>query len=379
MKFHLLLRPLASVFLIAAGLGLVAGCASGPSKPKPAELAANPKLLGVRLAWSAKSGKVDFPLDVKVNPQSITVASSDGSVGAMDPLTGRDLWRVNIGRGIAAGVGSDGRYAAVVTTNNELVAIDAGQEVWRQGLAAQGFTAPLVAGGRVFVLTADRAVSAFDVQSGRKLWVQQRPGESLVLRQSGVLTSVGETLVAGLSGRLVGMDPLNGSIRWELPIATPRGTNDIERLVDLVGPVSRRGDSVCARAFQSAVGCVNTERGGVVWTKPAYGAAGVDGDEKLVFGVESDGQLLAWQRASGERAWSSDGLRYRNLTGPLLLGRSVVVGDGTGLVHFLSREDGTVLTRVTTDNSGVVSTPVMAGGTLVVVTRGGGIFGFVPE
>jgi outer membrane assembly lipoprotein YfgL len=322
---------------------------------------------------------VDFPLEVKVNRQSVTVASSDGSIGSIDPLTGRDFWRVSIGGGIAAGVGSDGRYAAVVTTNNELVVIDAGQEIWRQSLAAQGFTAPLVAGGRVFVLTADRAVSAFDVQSGRKLWTQQRPGESLILRQSGVLTAVGETLVAGLSGRLLGIDPLNGSIRWELPIATPRGTNDIERLVDLVAPVSRSGDSLCARAFQSTMGCVNTERASVVWTKPAYGAVGVDGDEQLVFGVEGDGQLLAWQRASGERAWLAEGLRYRHLTAPLLLGRSVVVGDESGTVHFLSREDGTFLTRVTTDSSGVATAPVMAAGTLVVVTRSGGIFGFVPE
>ena len=379
MKFTLFCRSLAGLLVVAFGLGLVAGCASGPAKPKPAALAANPNLLGVRLAWSAKTGKVDFPLEVKVNRQSVTLASSDGSIGSLDPLTGRDFWRVNIGSGIAAGVGSDGRYAAVVTTNNDLVVVDAGQEVWRQSLTAQGFTAPLVAGGRVFVLTADRSVSAFDAQSGRKLWTQQRPGESLVLRQSGVLTALGETLVAGLSGRLVGLDPLNGNVRWELPIATPRGTNDIERLVDLVAPVSRSGESLCARAFQSTMGCVNTARASVVWTKPAYGAVGVDGDEKLVFGVESDGQLFAWQRASGERVWSVDGLRYRHLTAPLLLGRSVVVGDESGTVHFLSREDGSFLTRVTTDASAVATVPVMAAGTLVVVTRSGGVFGFVPE
>ena len=379
MKFTLFCRSLAGLLVVAFGLGLVAGCASGPAKPKPAALAANPNLLGVRLAWSAKTGKVDFPLEVKVNRQSVTLASSDGSIGSLDPLTGRDFWRVNIGSGIAAGVGSDGRYAAVVTTNNDLVVVDAGQEVWRQSLTAQGFTAPLVAGGRVFVLTADRSVSAFDAQSGRKLWTQQRPGESLVLRQSGVLTALGETLVAGLSGRLVGLDPLNGNVRWDLPIATPRGTNDIERLVDLVAPVSRSGESLCARAFQSTMGCVNTARASVVWAKPAYGAVGVDGDEKLVFGVESDGQLLAWQRASGERVWSVDGLRYRHLTAPLLLGRSVVVGDESGTVHFLSREDGSFLTRVTTDASAVATVPVMAAGTLVVVTRSGGVFGFVPE
>ena len=37
-------------------------------------------------------------------------------------------------------------------------------------------------------------------------------------------------------------------------LATPRGTNDLERLVDIVAPVSRVGDSVCARAFLAQVG-----------------------------------------------------------------------------------------------------------------------------
>ncbi|MEO8119692.1 MAG: PQQ-binding-like beta-propeller repeat protein, partial [Rhodoferax sp.] len=43
------------------------------------------------------------------------------------------------------------------------------------------------------------------------------------------------------------------------------------------------------------------------------------------------------------------------------------------------REDGSALTRVSTDGSAIVAAPVLAGGTLVVVTRSGGVFGFKPE
>jgi outer membrane protein assembly factor BamB len=246
-------------------------------------------------------------------------------------------------------------------------------------MPAVSYTTPFVAGGRVFVLSADRAVSAFDGQTGRKLWTQQRPGEPLVLRHSGVMLGVGNTLVVGLSGRLAGLDPLTGAVRWEAPIANPRGINDVERLVDLVGSVSRVGDSVCARAFQAAVGCVDVARGMVVWTKAANGSEGVTGDDKLVFGTEADGKVMAWQRADGERAWQSERLRYRVLTAPLALGRSLVIGDSTGLVHMLSREDGSPLNRLNTDGSAIMAAPVVAGNTLVVLTRNGGVYGFVPE
>jgi hypothetical protein len=63
----------------------------------------------------------------------------------------------------------------------------------------------------------------------------------------------------------------------------------------------------------------------------------------------------------------------------MLLGRSVIVGDETGWLHFLSREDGSPLTRIPTDASAIVGAPVLAGQTLIVMTRRGGVFGFRPE
>ena len=369
--------------LVACVLGLsiyLSGCASGVEQPKPAELGPNAALIGVRLAWTAKIGAVGFPMDVKVTGNAITVAGTDGSVAAIDARTGGDIWRATVGTPLAAGAGGDGRYAAVVTQSNELVVLDAGRELWRQKLAALSFTAPLVAGARVFTLSADRSVSAFDAQTGRKLWSQTRPGEPLVLRQAGVMLAVGDTLVVGLSGRLVGMNPQNGSSRWEAPIAISRGTNDVERLVDLVAHVSREGDVVCVRAFQAAVGCVNASTGAVAWTKPASGFEGLHGDDRFVYGSESDGKIIAWRRTDGERAWVSERLKYRGLTAPLAVGRSIAVGDSTGLLHLLSREDGSPVNRVSTDGSAIASAPVLAAGdTLVVVTRLGGIFGFRPQ
>jgi len=357
----------------------IAGCFGGVKKPQPAELQPVTALVSARQSWSNRIGPVSFPLDVRVSGSSIGLASDDGAVVALDAQTGRDIWRLDLKTPIAAGVGNDGKVFAVVTKGNELVAMQAGRELWRQKLSAQVFTAPFVAGERVFVLAADRSINAFDGQTGQKLWSQQRPGEALVLRQSGVMLAVGDMLVVGLAGRLVGLSPLDGGIRWEAPIATPRGINDVERLVDLVGSVSRVGDSVCARAFQTSIGCVNTTRGSVQWTKPANGMQGLQGDDRLLFGTEADGTVIAWRRADGERVWSSERLRYRGLSAPLLAGRSVAIGDATGFVHLLSREDGSLLNRLSTDGSAIAAAPVLAGNTLVAVTRKGGIYGFQPE
>ncbi len=350
-----------------------------PPPPKPADLPPNPNLLGVRQAWTLRLGPVQMPLALQVTGSDVAVASSDGSVALLDAASGATRWLTRVDAPLSAGVGSDGRTAAVVTRANELVALSGGQILWREKLPAQTHTAPLVAGRRVFVLAGDRSVSAYDGASGRRLWIQQRAGEPLVLRQNGVLLAVGDTLVVGQGGRLAGLNPANGNIRWEAPIGVTRGTNDVERLIDLVGPVSRVGTSVCARAFQAAVGCVDTTRGTASWTRPAKGAEGVHGDERHVFGTESNGTVVAWRRGDGERAWSTDRLALRGLTAPLSAGRSLIIGDSFGFVHVLSREDGSLLTRLTTDGSPIVAAPVLAGNTVVVATRNGGIFGFVPQ
>ncbi|WP_241777010.1 outer membrane protein assembly factor BamB [Acidovorax sp. Root275] len=373
------LRCIVSGVLVAT----LAGCSlwsSGAAKPVPADLGANVAVLGVRQAWTNRIGSVaGLPLDIHTAGNVVTVASSDGIVAAIDARTGGDVWRAALAEPLSAGVGSDGKSAAVVSRSNALIVLDAGRERWRQSLAAQVFTPPLVAGGRVFVLSADRSLAAFDAATGHKLWSQQRSGDPLILRQAGVLLAVGDTLVAGFAGRIVGLNPDNGSVRWEAPLASSRGTNDVERLVELVGRTSRVGDSICARAFQTAVGCVNAARGSVAWAQPANGPDGVHGDGEALFGAESNGTVVGWRRSDGSRLWTTDRLKHRKLTAPLLLGRSVVIGDDAGLVHLLSRTDGSPLNRMATDGSGIAAAPAVAADTLVVVTRNGGVYGFRPD
>lgn len=373
------LHVIRRLVLAVAALALV-GCASGPDRPKPAELGPNPALIGVRLAWTAPMGEVRFPLQVAAIRSRVAVADDAGLVRMLDAVSGRILWQATLGEPIAAGVGSDGDTAAVVTRGNTLVTLRDGQVVWRQPLGAQVFTAPLVAGARVFVAAADRKVTAFDGATGRRLWARARAStEPLVLRQAGALLAVGNTLVVGVGGRLEGLDPLTGSVRWQVPLATPRGTNDVERLVDIVAGVSREGTTVCARAFQAKVGCVDAARGNLLWAQRANGYQGVAGDASSVYGVEFDGTLRAWDLRTGAERWSQDKLRYRQTMAPAVVGRSVAVGDGTGLVHMFSREDGGLLDRVATDGSAVVATPVLAADTLVVVTQKGGVYGFRPQ
>lgn len=362
--------------LIGAVL-LLAACASGKPKPQPLE-PLTPKIAG-REVWKHSVGNIKFPLSVVSVRNSFVVADGDGTVLALDARSGGELWRGNAGSALSAGVGSDGRFAAVVTREGELVVFEQGQIKWRKSVGVRVNSAPLVAGERVFVLGADRSVQAFDVLDGRKLWVLQRAGDPLTLTQNGVLAAFKDTLVVGQGPRMAGVDPLQGTLRWEVPIGSPRGANEIERLADLVGPAARVGDVLCARSFQAAVGCVDAEKGTIIWSKNIGGTDAVTADAQFVFGADASDRVTAWKAATGEVAWTSDKLQYRGLSSPLSVGKTVVFGDEDGTVHWLARETGEAQLRLSTDGGAIIAAPVASGTTMLVVTRKGGLFAFRPE
>ncbi|MEI7514643.1 MAG: outer membrane protein assembly factor BamB [Betaproteobacteria bacterium] len=369
-----LLRMAACLFI---ALGLVA-CA-GTEKPKPTALEANPATLRVKEVWRVASGPSAAPLEMRVVGERVLVASSQGEITAIDAASGLPSWKSALTTALSAGIGTDGDYVAVVTRDNYLVVLREAKEIWRQKLASVTLTAPLVAGARVFLVSADRTVLAFDAGTGRKLWTQQRSGESLLLGQAGILMAMGDTLVTSQSGRLVGLNPQNGSVRWDVSVAVGRGVNEVERLVDLVAGTSRMGDELCVRAFQTSVACVDTASGKTRWTKSASGATGLGGNAVAIFGTESDGKVLAWRRSDGERLWGSEKLRFRGLSAPLAASGALVLGDAQGVVHFLSLQDGALLTRLATDGSPVVGSPLWVANTWVVVTQSGAVIGFRPE
>lgn len=364
------------VFSAWLSLGLMA-CSSTSVRPEPAALPEASGKLQVSSVWSYRLAASDTPLQMAVNGSRVVMASTSGVMAQLDADSGKEDWHLDLKTPLRAGVGSDGHRHAVVTADNQLVVIEGGVRLWQQKLPAQTLTAPFVAGQRVFVLSADRSLQAFDGATGQRLWQQQKPSaDALVLGQAGVLMAVGDQLIAGHGGRLMAVQPLTGQTKWEVLVGSSRGTNEVERLVDLVAGVDRQGPVLCLRSFQTAVACVDADRGMSLWTRPSQGHQGLDGDEVRVFGVDSDGKMRAWNRTDGQVAWSQEQYRFRELTAPRVWAGAVVFGDAQGRLHLIDRQDGQTLQRRSTDGSAMTVRPVAAGRTLVTINRSGLVMGW---
>jgi len=159
----------------------------------------------LRLAWSFHTGvaglKTSFEATPVVAAGRLYIAAPDDQVFALDPATGRLLWRYEphlsrdawpskLNRGVAYG---DGRVY-LATLDARLIAIDAatGQQDWQFKLQDPRHSyfesmAPLYDRGRVIVGVSggDEAirgfVAAFDARTGREEWIFDTvpaPGEA---------------------------------------------------------------------------------------------------------------------------------------------------------------------------------------------------------
>ncbi|MCM5571931.1 outer membrane protein assembly factor BamB [Burkholderiaceae bacterium FT117] len=364
--------------LLAAGLAtavLAAGCGFwSSSKPKLPELPPVSGAASMRTAWSYPIGAGGIGFQPLVVGDSVLAASRAGVVARLDAESGRVAWRVELGKPLIAGVGSDGTTTVVAARDGSLIALDRdGAQRWSTQAGAEIVTVPAVGLGLAIVRASDNRVSAFDLETGKRRWTFDRQSPALVLRQTAAIAMDTSSAYVGLpGGRLVALSLQSGAQRWEAAIGLPRGSNEIERIADVVGSPLISGGEVCAAAWQGRIACLDTSTGRAAWGRDLAAAAGIDLDSRQVVAVDSDGVLHSVSR-SGASLWRQDALKRRQPSAPLLAASQVLVGDSLGMLHLLSRDDGALLARSSTDGSPIVGAPARWRNLAIVQTSGGSL------
>lgn len=376
--------PVAGALTAIACAALISGCSlfGKADKHPPAELKPFTQSLTVKQAWRASVGKSGpYSMQPYAAGDKVYVSSHGGDVVALDGASGRTLWRAETDVDLTTGPGSDGTVTAVAGEKGVVYAFDAsGKQLWKKQVNGEVLSAPLVGKGLVVVRTTDTRVLGLDAQTGERRWIYQRAQTALNLRAGMGMVFAGDGIVMGFPGGKLGvLSPTNGVLRWESTVSYPKGVSEIERLNDVTGFPMVNGRQVCATTFQGRISCLDLATGQPQWGKDFSSPVGPAQDDNSLFAADERSVVHAFDRQTGNERWHNDQLRNRALGMPLALGRSVVFGDFDGYVHFLSREDGEFIARVRPGSSAITAAPVVAGNTLVVQTRSGDVYGYIPE
>lgn len=365
-------------------LALLAGCstisdlnpfASDKGAPKMAELAPLQATVAVRTLWQASIGKSDpFVLRPAIVGNVVFAAAHDGAVARFED--GRQVWRVSVGQAVSGGVGADERQVVVGTPKGEVIVLSSsdGKELWKARVSAEVLSPPALGEGLVIVRSGDNRIFAFDAADGKRKWVYQRANPALSVRSMAAPIIDDRHVFAGFpGGKVVAISTQNGAAVWEGTVALPKGATELDRVADVVGaPVLGQRD-VCAVAYQGRLACFDLSNGNLIWARDFSSSIGLATDSRNVYVTDDKGIVQAFDRSRGSSLWKQDKLSLRQVGVPAIHRGLLVVTDGKGVVHFISRDDGQFVARANTDGSGVLAPVQALGNGVLLQTRAGAL------
>lgn len=346
------------------------------SGPKMAELQPIKATATVNALWRESVGKSGlYTFTPAVVRSTVYTAANNGDVVRIDD--GKAVWKINVGQSLSGGVAATDRLVVVGSPKGDVLAFDSadGKLRWKAKATSEILSPAVIGEGLVIVRSGDNRLMAYDAEDGRRKWIYQRPVPALALRVHAAPVIDGKYVFIGFpGGKLIAVSLANGAAVWEGAVALPKGATELDRVADITSSPVIFGRLICAVAYQGRIACFEMGNGSQAWARDMSSAVGMTIDGRYVYVTDDKGAVHALDLASGASLWKQDKLFMRNVTAPVVRRGLVVVADTEGVVHFLNRDDGSFVARLTTDGSPVTAPPQGLGSSVLIQTNKGGVF-----
>lgn len=309
-----------------------------------------------------------------VTATGIYSASKNGDVIATNKTTGKTLWRVNTKAPISAGPAATYQLVFIGTRAGDILALQTtdGSVAWKAHTSSEILAAPVVGRNIVLIKSIDGKLSAFSAADGHALWQYQQTEPTLILRAASAPIINNESVITGFAnGNLAKLSLHNGSLLWQQPIAIPEGIFAIQRMIDIDASPVVSGNRVYVATYQGQIAALDLTLGQVIWTHDLSSFTGMAVDNERVYITDAKSDVWAFNKRNGKLDWQQTQLEARTLSGPALLGNTVIVGDADGYLHWLNINDGHFVARTRVDLSGIYTAPVVDNNVIYVVTKDG--------
>ncbi len=361
------------IFLLA-----IVGCSSKGDTLKPAKLLEFDRSVETSIRWKINTdltrestAESFIPL---IEKQSLYVSGAEGKVKHFNSESGQLLWETDLKESLVSGVSGDNQRVYVNSQEGYLFALskESGTIIWKKKFSSESFAAPAAANGMVILRSNNGDIIGLKAIDGEEVWRRQYNVPILTVHgYSTPLVVPGGVLLGLDDGSLLALTLEEGKVIWKTQVSRPQGRSEIERLVDVDGPIAIDDQFIYAVSFQGKIIQVEPQKGSVVWSRDMTSTSGVSVDLDMVYASEPDGYIWALDKRTGSSMWKMEDLEGRGLTRPVPFTDFLLVGDAEGYLHFLSRNDGSTVGRIRVDNSSIVAPPIVHNGVIFVQSSDG--------
>lgn len=353
----------------------------------------------LKKVWSADIGEGSrsrLPLTAQpiVVGKTIFTLDTDSTLAAFDTESGKRRWAIDvrddeeedpvISGGIAAG---EGGLVYVTAGYDELVCVDGikGEIKWRAKLTSPSRAAPTVLGSRVYVTTLSNSIMALNAQSGTVEWEFAGLAASTGLIGAASPAATDEFVVPAFSsGEIYALRAANGSVAWSDNLAGALRLGGLTALSDIRGLPVVDDNIVYAISFGGKIAAIDLLTGARVWNKDISGSKTPWVAGNRVYLISTEGQIVSIDKASGAVLWVSQLARFEDKedksgpifwTGPMMAGNRLLAFSSDGRVAEVDPAKGTLI-REWRNGEDMRITPVIAGGTLYILSEDGDLVAY---
>ncbi|MGB0496143.1 MAG: outer membrane protein assembly factor BamB [Kangiellaceae bacterium] len=366
------------ISLLIVSLIFLVGCDDEIDIYEPNPLVEIENEFETKTVWSVSIGDGIGDRALHLNPvyayDKIYVADHSGAVSAIEPSNGKEIWRKEFELDIAGGPAVGSKLVAIGTSQGEVLVLDAdtGDEKWRAQVSSEIISSPAVGEGYVVARTVDGRIYAFDANDGTQKWFYDESLPALTLRGNSAPIIAGGGVIAGFAnGKLSVFILANGQLAWEKKIATPIGSSEIQRLVDVDIQPLLVGSSIFIGSFNGNLASLEMRSGEVNWQRELSTFQDMAVGDLILYATHENSHFSALNRTNGVILWTQKDLYRRQLTAPAVYDKWAVVCDFEGYLHWINSADGKVVSREEIDSSGIAATPLVIDDNIILLSRDG--------
>lgn len=342
----------------------------GAGEDRSTRISAAPVIAGGRI----------FVMDARANVVALSQAGAPLWTRSLKPNL--DSAQNGAGGGLAYGGGK--LYAT--SGFGKLSALDpaTGRVLWRQDLDAPG-GAPTVSGDLVYVMGRDGTAWAIETENGRIRWTARGAAGQDSFGTGAAPAMAGELAILPFpEGELRGAFAQGGLQRWQSFIAGGRTGFAASMFSHLsADPVVHNG-KVYAANIAGRAAALDAATGEEIWSLPMGAKAPMQPAGNSVFFVNDLNQLTRVNATTGAVIWQQElpkfgpgrrSSRFFAHYGPILAGRRLNIASSDGMLRQFDPRTGG-LTASHQLPAPAASQPAIANGTLYVVTTDGKLTAF---
>lgn len=357
-----------------------------PLTPLKAISAKSPKVT-TKTNWTVNTSSLVGNYTVKPHLDSQTIYVAGGiSASAWNKNSGKQKWKVNIGETISAGVSGKSSNSKqndsknpqqifIGTTNGNAISLNAstGKIQWIERLSGEIHAISPSLNGRVVFRTNDGTLHGLSSKTGEFIWQRSQRTPALTIMGASTPIIVGNNVVSGFdNGKVAAYNLENGVPAWEVTLAFPRGTSDLERIIDIDGTIVAVDTALFISTMNGNINGVDIANGVTAWSKTFSSATGVSVNTLGLYSSDDKGNIWKFKPHSGDTAWKIDDLQRYEPTLPIIVGSSlIVVADKKGNLHWINSNTGKFVARIKGDYAGYSIEPAVDGSSIFALGKSG--------